>query len=66
MARRIAVVGGGVVGCSVAWHMAQRELGEVVLIEPSGSATASYVTETDVPLFTSLPDGSTTWAWIVL
>jgi len=33
MARRIAVVGGGVVGCSVAWHMAQRELGEVVLIE---------------------------------
>lgn len=33
MARRIAVVGGGVVGCSVAWHLAQRELGEIVLIE---------------------------------
>ena len=33
MARRIAVIGGGVVGCSVAWHLAQRELGEVVLIE---------------------------------
>lgn len=33
MARRIAVVGGGVVGCSVAWHLAQRELGEVVLLE---------------------------------
>jgi len=33
MARRIAVIGGGVVGCSVAWHLAQRQLGEVVLIE---------------------------------
>ncbi|HEY7689875.1 MAG TPA: FAD-binding oxidoreductase [Dongiaceae bacterium] len=33
MARRIIVIGGGVVGCSVAWHLAQRELGEVVLLE---------------------------------
>ncbi|HTO82784.1 MAG TPA: FAD-binding oxidoreductase [Methylomirabilota bacterium] len=33
MARRIAVIGGGVVGCSAAWHLAQRALGEVVLIE---------------------------------
>ena len=33
MARRILVVGGGVVGCSIAWHLAQRELGEVVLLE---------------------------------
>jgi 4-methylaminobutanoate oxidase (formaldehyde-forming) len=33
MPRRIVVVGGGVVGCSVAWHLAQRDLGEVVLIE---------------------------------
>jgi len=33
MARRIVVVGGGVVGCSVAWHLAERNLGEVVLIE---------------------------------
>ena len=33
MARRIAVIGGGVVGCSIAWHLAQRELGEIVLIE---------------------------------
>src|SRR5215831_2881694 len=33
MPRRIAVIGGGVVGCSAAWHLAQRELGEVVLIE---------------------------------
>ena len=33
MTRRILVVGGGVVGCSVAWHLAQREVGEVVLLE---------------------------------
>ena len=33
MARRILVVGGGVVGCSIAWHLAQRDLGEVVLLE---------------------------------
>lgn len=33
MARKIAVIGGGVVGCSVAWHLAERKLGEVTLIE---------------------------------
>ncbi len=33
MPRRIVVIGGGVVGCSVAWHLAQRELGEIALIE---------------------------------
>jgi glycine/D-amino acid oxidase-like deaminating enzyme len=33
MARRIVVIGGGVVGCSIAWHLAQRDLGEVVLLE---------------------------------
>ena len=33
MARRILVVGGGVVGCSIAWHLSQRDLGEVVLLE---------------------------------
>ena len=33
MPRRIAVIGGGVVGCSIAWHLAQRDLGEIVLIE---------------------------------
>ncbi len=33
MPRRILVVGGGVVGCSIAWHLAQRELGEIVLLE---------------------------------
>jgi len=33
MARRILVVGGGVVGCSIAWHLSQRNLGEVVLLE---------------------------------
>ncbi len=33
MPRRIAVIGGGVVGCSIAWHLAQRQIGEIVLIE---------------------------------
>lgn len=33
MPRKIVVVGAGVVGCSVAWHLAQRDLGEIVLIE---------------------------------
>jgi 4-methylaminobutanoate oxidase (formaldehyde-forming) len=33
MPRRIVVIGGGVIGCSIAWHLAQRELGEIVLIE---------------------------------
>jgi glycine/D-amino acid oxidase-like deaminating enzyme len=33
MPRTIAVIGGGVVGCSIAWHLAQRDLGEIVLIE---------------------------------
>ena len=33
MTRRIAVIGGGVIGCSVAWHLASRGAGEVVLLE---------------------------------
>ncbi|MDA0219200.1 MAG: FAD-binding oxidoreductase [Proteobacteria bacterium] len=33
MARRIVVVGGGVIGCSVAWHLACRGAGEIVLVE---------------------------------
>jgi len=33
MPRKIAVVGGGVIGCSIAWHLAERDLGEIVLIE---------------------------------
>ena len=38
---RIAVVGGGVTGCSVAWHLAERGLGEVTLFERdrAGSGT---------------------------
>ena len=33
MARKIGVIGGGVIGASVAWHVAERGLGDVVLIE---------------------------------
>jgi len=33
MAKRIVVVGGGVVGCSVAWQLACREAGEIILVE---------------------------------
>ena len=33
MARRIAIVGGGVIGASVAWHLAAAEAGDIVLIE---------------------------------
>ena len=33
MARRIAVIGGGVIGTGVAWHLACREAGEIVLLE---------------------------------
>jgi glycine/D-amino acid oxidase-like deaminating enzyme len=31
--RRIAVIGGGITGCSVAWHLKSRELGDVHLFE---------------------------------
>ena len=31
--RRIAVIGGGVTGCSVAWHLKSRDLGDVHLFE---------------------------------
>ena len=30
---RIAIIGGGVVGCSIAWHLAQRGVRDVVLLE---------------------------------
>lgn len=42
--RRIAVIGGGVTGCSVAWHLASRGLGEVYLFERDqiGSGTTWY------------------------
>ena len=33
MTRKIVVIGGGVVGCSVAWHLAKQGAGEVRLIE---------------------------------
>ncbi|WP_167484320.1 NAD(P)/FAD-dependent oxidoreductase [Mesorhizobium tamadayense] len=41
MSRRIVVVGGGVVGCSVAWHLADAGAGEIILLdrEQLGSGT---------------------------
>lgn len=33
MKRKIAVIGGGVIGTSVAWHLACRDAGEIVLLE---------------------------------
>lgn len=33
MTRRIVVIGGGVIGCSVAWHLSERGAGDVVLLE---------------------------------
>ncbi|HYB08621.1 MAG TPA: FAD-binding oxidoreductase [Alphaproteobacteria bacterium] len=33
MPMKIAVVGGGVIGTSIAWHLAMRKLGEVLLVE---------------------------------
>ena len=33
MARNIIIVGGGVVGCSAAWHLAKRGLGNITLVE---------------------------------
>ena len=39
---------------------------EVVVIEPVGSATASYETARPAALPTSLPSGSTSCAWITL
>jgi sarcosine dehydrogenase len=33
MKRKIAVIGGGVIGTSIAWHLARREAGEIVLLE---------------------------------
>jgi len=42
MTRRIAVVGGGVVGCSVAWHLGRAGAGDIVLLERErlGSGTS--------------------------
>ena len=33
MSKRIVVIGGGVTGCSVAWHLSERGLGDVVVLE---------------------------------
>lgn len=33
MTRKIVIVGGGVIGCSVAWHLAEQQAGDVILVE---------------------------------
>ena len=59
--RQILVVGGGVVGTSVAWHLAERELGEVTLLErdrlgsgttwhSAGNITWKPVPDSDAPI----------------
>ena len=59
--RRILIVGGGVIGTSVAWHVAERGLGEVTLIErdrlgsgttwhSAGNITWKPVPDSDVPI----------------
>jgi glycine/D-amino acid oxidase-like deaminating enzyme len=58
---RIAVIGGGVVGCSVAWHLAARGRGEVTLLErdrlgagttwhSAGNITWRPIEESDAPV----------------
>ena len=52
---RILIVGGGIIGTSVAWHATERGLGEVVLLERDrlGSGTtwhsAGNITRKPVP-----------------
>ena len=59
--RRILVAGGGVIGTSVAWHLAERGLGEVTLIErdrlgsgttwhSAGNITWKPVPDSDAPI----------------
>ena len=59
--RRILVVGGGVIGTSVAWHLAERGLGEVTLLErdrlgsgttwhSAGNITWKPVPDSDAPI----------------
>ena len=59
--RKILIVGGGVIGTSVAWHLAERGLGEVTLLErdrlgsgttwhSAGNITWKPVPDSDVPI----------------
>ena len=59
--RRILIVGGGVIGASVAWHAAQRGLGEVIVLErdrlgsgttwhSAGNITWKPVPDSDAPI----------------
>ena len=59
--RKIVIVGGGVIGTSVAWHLAERGLGEVTLLErdrlgsgttwhSAGNITWKPVPDSDAPI----------------
>ena len=59
--RKILIVGGGVIGTSVAWHVAERGLGEVTLLErdrlgsgttwhSAGNITWKPVADSDAPI----------------
>ena len=59
--RRILIVGGGVIGASIAWHVTERGLGEVVLLErdrlgsgttwhSAGNITWKPVPDSDAPI----------------
>lgn len=59
--RRILIVGGGVIGASVAWHLMERGLGEVILLErdrlgsgttwhSAGNITWKPVPDSDAPI----------------
>ena len=61
MTKKIAVVGGGVIGASVAWHLAERSLGDVVLLErerlgagttwhSAGNITWKATADSDAPI----------------
>src|SRR5262245_20692776 len=41
MARKIVIVGGGVIGTSIAWHLARSCAGDVVLLERDSLASGS-------------------------
>lgn len=65
MTRRIVIVGGGVVGCSVAWHLADAGAGDIVLLERErlGSGTTWHSAGNITWLPTPTHDSSVLYAF---